>query len=166
MRSFIYSFPWDHPCASPQTFFFNESTPFWSITIHSFWSMIIYVKSDWAIYMYFFLTLQMWQILFIYIYIHNLSLVITVPAEPLAPNGARPSTDTVMTTNCKVPLVSFTIYDSGYLFGDQTQAGKLKFFGTRPNWAVSYIAYTKFPLPRPVLHLPGQIFTGIGEWAG
>ena len=43
------------------------------------------------------------------------------------------------------------------------QAGKLKFFGTRPNWAVSYIAYTKFHLPRPVLHLPSYIFTRIGE---
>ena len=38
------------------------------------------------------------------------------------------------------------------------QAEKLNFFGTRPNWAVSYIAYTKF-------HLPGQIFTRIGERA-
>ena len=43
-----------------------------------------------------------------------------------------------------------------------TQAGKLKIFGTRPNWAVSYIAYTKFHLPRPVFHSPGQIFTHIG----
>ena len=32
-----------------------------------------------------------------------------------------------------------------------------KFFGTRPNWAVSYIAYTKFYWPRPVFHLLGQI---------
>ena len=45
------------------------------------------------------------------------------------------------------------------------QAVKLKFFGTRPNWAVCYIAYTKFHLPRPVLHSPGHIFTPIGEWA-
>ena len=43
------------------------------------------------------------------------------------------------------------------------QAGKLKFFGTRPNWVVSYIAYTKFHSARPVFHLPGQIFTPIGE---
>ena len=47
------------------------------------------------------------------------------------------------------------------------QAGKLKFFGTRPNWVVSYIAYiyidTKFHSPRPVFHSPGQIFTCIGE---
>ena len=42
------------------------------------------------------------------------------------------------------------------------QAGKLNFFGTHPNWAFSYIAYTKFPLPRPVFHLPSQIFTRIG----
>ena len=41
----------------------------------------------------------------------------------------------------------------------------LKNFGTRPNWAVSYIAYTKFHLPRPVFHSPGQIFTRIGERA-
>ena len=34
------------------------------------------------------------------------------------------------------------------------QAGKLKNFGTHPNWAVSYIAYTKFHLPR-----------GWGYWA-
>ena len=36
--------------------------------------------------------------------------------------------------------------------GGETQAGKLKFFGTHPNWAVSYIACTKFHLPRPVFH--------------
>ena len=47
----------------------------------------------------------------------------------------------------------------------QYQAGKLKTFGTRPNWVVSYIAYTKFHSPRPVFHLPSQIFTRIGEWA-
>ena len=46
-----------------------------------------------------------------------------------------------------------------------TQAGKQKIFGTRPNWAVSYIAYTKFNLPRPLSHLPGQIFNRIGERA-
>ena len=46
-----------------------------------------------------------------------------------------------------------------------SQAGKLKFFGTRPNWVVSYIAYTKFHSPRPVFHLPGQISTRIGERA-
>ena len=45
------------------------------------------------------------------------------------------------------------------------QAGKLKFFGTRPNWVVSYIAYTKFHSRRPVFHSPGQIFTHIGERA-
>ena len=45
------------------------------------------------------------------------------------------------------------------------QARKLKFFGTRPKWVVSYIAYTKFHLPRPVFHSPGQIFTRIGEQA-
>ena len=50
------------------------------------------------------------------------------------------------------------------LFGAKPlQAGKLDFFGTRPDWAVSYIAYTKFHLPRPVIHSPGQIFTRIGE---
>ena len=38
-----------------------------------------------------------------------------------------------------------------------SQAGKLHFFGTRPNWVVSYIAYTKYHLPRPVFHSPGQI---------
>ena len=43
------------------------------------------------------------------------------------------------------------------------KAGKLKFFGTRPNWTVSYITYKKFHLPRPVFHLPDQIFTHIGE---
>ena len=42
----------------------------------------------------------------------------------------------------------------------ETQAGKLNFFfGTGPNWVVSYIAYTKFHPPRPVFHLPSQIFT-------
>ena len=45
------------------------------------------------------------------------------------------------------------------------QAGKLKIFGTRPNWVVSYIAYKKFHSPIPVFHSPGQIFTRIGEWA-
>ena len=45
------------------------------------------------------------------------------------------------------------------------QAGKLNFFGTRPNWAVSYIAYTKFHFPRPFFHSPSQIFTHIGERA-
>ena len=44
-----------------------------------------------------------------------------------------------------------------------TQAGKLKNFGALPNWAVSYIACTKFHLPRPVIHSPGHIFTRIGE---
>ena len=61
----------------------------------------------------------------------------------------------------------------GYLLQSQSmtnvdlrsQAGKLKFFSTHPNWAVSYIAYTKFHLPRPVLHSPGHIFTRIGEQA-
>ena len=43
------------------------------------------------------------------------------------------------------------------------QAGKLKFFGTRPNWVVAYIAYTKFHTPGPVFHSPGQIFTRISE---
>ena len=45
------------------------------------------------------------------------------------------------------------------------QAGKLKLFGTRPNWTVFYIACTKFNLPRPVFHLPSQIFTRIGKQA-
>ena len=45
------------------------------------------------------------------------------------------------------------------------QAGKLKIFGTHPNWVVSYIAYTKFHSPSPVFHLPHQIFTRIGERA-
>ena len=45
------------------------------------------------------------------------------------------------------------------------QAGKLKLFGTRPNWVVSYIAYIKFHSPRPVFRSPGQIFTRIGERA-
>ena len=40
-----------------------------------------------------------------------------------------------------------------------------KIFGTRPNWVVSYIAYTKFHSPRPVFYSPGQIFTHIGERA-
>ena len=31
-------------------------------------------------------------------------------------------------------------------------AGKLKIFGSHPNWVVSYIAYTKFHSPRPVFH--------------
>ena len=43
--------------------------------------------------------------------------------------------------------------------------GKIKFFGTRPNWEVSFIAYTKFRSPRPVFHSPSQIFTRIGERA-
>ena len=43
------------------------------------------------------------------------------------------------------------------------RAAKLNFFGTRPNWAVFYIAYTKFHLPRPVFHSPGQICSRIGE---
>ena len=46
-----------------------------------------------------------------------------------------------------------------------TQAGKLIYFGTCPNWVVSYIAYTKFHSPRPVFHSPGQIFTRNGGWA-
>ena len=45
------------------------------------------------------------------------------------------------------------------------QAGKQNFFGTRPNWVVSYIAYTKFHSHRPVFHSPGQNFTRIGERA-
>ena len=51
------------------------------------------------------------------------------------------------------------------LYHETIQAGKQKFFGTPPNWAVSYIAYTKFHLPRPVLHLPGHFFTHIGKRA-
>ena len=43
------------------------------------------------------------------------------------------------------------------------QAEKLKIFGTRLNWVVSYIAITKFHSPRPVFPSPGQIFTRIGE---
>ena len=54
---------------------------------------------------------------------------------------------------------------NSYIFIPENQAGKLKFFGTRPNWAVSYIAYTKFHLPRPVFHSPNQIFTRIAERA-
>ena len=45
------------------------------------------------------------------------------------------------------------------------QAGKLKIFGTRPNWVVSCIAYTKFHSPNPVFHSPNQIFTRIGDRA-
>ena len=45
------------------------------------------------------------------------------------------------------------------------QAVKIKIFGTRSNWAVSYIAYTKFHSCRPVFHSPVQIFTHIGEQA-
>ena len=48
------------------------------------------------------------------------------------------------------------------------QAGKLKFFGTRPNWVVSYIvlySLYKFHSPSPVFHSPDQIFTRIGERA-
>ena len=41
--------------------------------------------------------------------------------------------------------------------------GNYNFFGTRPNWVVSYISYTKFHSPRPVFHSPSQIFTRIGE---
>ena len=54
---------------------------------------------------------------------------------------------------------------SHYFFKLLLQAGKLHFFGTRLNWVVSYIAYTKFHSPRPVFHSPGQIFTRIGERA-
>ena len=45
------------------------------------------------------------------------------------------------------------------------QAGKLKNFGTRPNWVVFYIAYTKFHSPKSVFHSPGQTFTHIVKWA-
>ena len=51
--------------------------------------------------------------------------------------------------------------DTPYLAGWET----IKFFGTCPNWVVSYIAYTKFHSPKPVFHSPSQIFTCIGEWA-
>ena len=51
------------------------------------------------------------------------------------------------------------------LVSSPVQAGKLKVFGTRPIWVVSYIAYTKFHLPRPVFHWPSHIFTGTGERA-
>ena len=53
--------------------------------------------------------------------------------------------------------VAWTFSTPGKLLADKMitlQAGKLKFFGTRPNWAVSYIAYTKFHLPRPVYTRP------------
>ena len=47
-----------------------------------------------------------------------------------------------------------------------SQAGKIKIFGTHPNWLVSYMAaYTKFHLPRPVFTSPDRIFTPIGERA-
>ena len=52
-----------------------------------------------------------------------------------------------------------------YIARNAKQAGKLKFFGTLPNWVVSYIAYTKFHSPSPVFHSPNQIFTRIGEQA-
>ena len=47
----------------------------------------------------------------------------------------------------------------------QLQPGKLKIFGTRPNWVDSYVAYTKFHLPRLVFYSSGQIVTHIGERA-
>ena len=47
----------------------------------------------------------------------------------------------------------------------KSRLGNLRFFGTRPNWAVSYIAYTKFHLPKPVFDSPDQIYTRIGEQA-
>ena len=63
-------------------------------------------------------------------------------------------------------IFSLSKYNSAVIHKKCTrQAGKLKFFGTWPNWVVSYIAYTKFHLPRPVFHSPGQIFTRIGERA-
>ena len=52
-----------------------------------------------------------------------------------------------------------------YMYCYVLQAGKLKFFGTRPNWVVSCIADTKFHSRRPVFHSPSQIFTRIGERA-
>ena len=47
----------------------------------------------------------------------------------------------------------------------KSQAWKLKKFAPRPNWVVSYTAYTKFHLPSPVFHSPDQIFSRIGERA-
>ena len=52
-----------------------------------------------------------------------------------------------------------------FTWTEPKQARKLNFFGTRPKWVVSCIAFTKFHLPRPVFHSPGQIFTRIGERA-
>ena len=65
--------------------------------------------------------------------------------------------------NSLMPSDAYMHQQTRPLLVQKMQAGKLKFFGTRPNWVVSYIAYTKFHSPRPVFHSPGQIFTRIGE---
>ena len=56
-------------------------------------------------------------------------------------------------TNCSEVSIK-NIFISGW---------ETKIFWHSPNWVVSYIAYTKFHLPRPVSHSPGQIFIRIGE---
>ena len=61
------------------------------------------------------------------------------------------------------PSQFFTANEHCIFIMGVNQAGKLKIFGTRPNWVVSYIAYTKFHSPSPVFHSPDQIFTRIGE---
>ena len=78
---------------------------------------------------------------------------------------------------CSVTFVYFCISHSlltesdiwSLIFQRVQQVGKLKLFGTRPNWAVYYMYittwYTKFHLPKPVFHSPDQIFTRIGERA-
>ena len=43
--------------------------------------------------------LYVYLYMYVYVYVWNLDLVTTVPADGLAPNGARPSAGIVLTTD-------------------------------------------------------------------
>ena len=52
----------------------------------------------------------------------DLKVAITVPADGLAPNGARPSAGAVLITICNV---SFLIHDPGNIFANQVMSFKI-----------------------------------------
>ena len=63
--------------------------------------------------------------------------------------------------SCEIALIWMNVTRLGWW----SVGWKLKNYGTRPNWVVSYIAHTKFYSRRPVFHSSGQTFTRIGERA-
>ena len=59
-------------------------------------------------------------------YIWDINMVSTVPADVQAPNGAWPSAETVLTTklNGNFNKFSLAVYDFKYIFGGQIKPSK------------------------------------------